>query len=65
LKNRFIELSPTKTKWESTCSYEFKTLFMKLMGFFCPGKFREQNMAFLENFKKFCETGKDVREANN
>ena len=63
LENRFIEVAPNRTRWESTCSYQFKTLFMKLMGFFCPGAFREQNMKFLKNFKQFCETGKDCRDA--
>ncbi|MFT5523423.1 MAG: hypothetical protein ACI9G1_005640 [Pirellulaceae bacterium] len=62
LQNRFIAIAPEKTKWESTCGYEFKTLFMKLMGFFCAGKFREQNVIFMQNFKKFCASGYDVRD---
>lgn len=60
LKNRFIEVGPNRTRWESTCEYEFYTLMLKLMGFFCPGMFRKQNLKFLENFKAFAEEGKSV-----
>ena len=62
LKNRFVEMGGNKTRWESTCEYEFKTLFLKLMGTFMPGLFKKQNMKFLENFKAFCETGKSVQD---
>ncbi len=63
LHNQFIELAPDRTKWVSTCEYKFDSLMMKLMGLLAPGKFREQNMMFLRNFKAFCEDGKDVRES--
>ena len=65
LVNRFIELGPQKTRWESTCEYEFYGLMMKLMGFLFPGKFREQNLLFMRNFKAFCEEGRDVRESQS
>ena len=55
LRNRFIELGSNRTRWESTCAYDFQNLMMKLMGFFCPGMFRKQNMSFLQNFKAFAE----------
>ena len=55
LRNRFIELGPHRTKWESTCEYHFKSFGLKLMGFFCPGVFRRQNLRFLQNFKMFAE----------
>ena len=55
LQNRFIELGPNRTKLESTCAYEFSSFMMRLMGFFCPGMFRRQNLQFLQNFKKFAE----------
>ena len=61
LENRFIEVDANTTRWESTCQYHMKTLFMKFMGFFMAGMFKKQNMAFLKNFKAFCETGHDVR----
>jgi hypothetical protein len=62
LRNRFIALGPDRTKWESTCAYEFSSLMMKLMGFFFPGMFRNQNLSFLKNFKEFAEEGRDVNE---
>ena len=63
LVSRFIELGPNRTKWESTCSYHFTSLFLRFMGFIAPGMFRKQNQMFMDNFKAFCEEGKDVREA--
>ena len=62
LRNRFIELGPESTKWESTCAYEFSSLMLKVMGFLLPGMFRKQNLGFLHAFKAFCEEGRDVRE---
>ncbi len=62
LRNRFIELGPDRTRWESTCAYEFSTLMLKLMGVFCPGMFRKQNLKFLENFKAFAEDGRTVND---
>ncbi len=61
LVNRFIELGPEKTRWESTCEYQMETLMLKIMALAAPGMFKKQNMKFLENFKAFCEEGKDVR----
>jgi len=55
LENRFIELSPNRTRWESHCRYEFSSIMLKLMGLIVPGMFRKQNMKFLENFKAFAE----------
>lgn len=62
LVNRFIEVDANTTRWESTCSYHFRTISLKLMGMVMPGAFKKQNLAFLRNFKAFCETGWDVRE---
>ena len=62
LENRFIELAPDRTRWESTCSYRFDSLMLKLMGVLMPGAFRKQQQKYLDNFKAFCETGFDVRE---
>ena len=64
LQNRFIELEPERTRWESTCAYQFRSPMLKLMGFFFPGMFRKQNMAFKKHFKAFCEEGRDVRESS-
>ena len=64
LQNRFFELEGNRTRWESTCKYEFDTFFLKLMGFLFPGMFRKQNLKFLQNFKAFAEEGRDVRDAS-
>ena len=63
LVNRFIELAPNQTRWESTCHYKMKKLFLKLMALLVPGKFKSQNQMYLDNFKAFCETGASVKEA--
>lgn len=60
LVNRFIELGPNKTRWESDCGYRFKSLFLKTIGLIMPGSFKKQNLKFLENFKAFAETGASV-----
>ena len=62
LVNRFVEVTPNKTRWESDCSYQFKSLFLKAMGMVVPGTFKKQNMKFLENFKAFAETGASVTD---
>lgn len=65
LDNRFIELGSQRTRWESTCSYEFSSWFMKLMGLLRPGMFRKQNLQFMENFKAFCEHATSVKQESD
>lgn len=60
LRNRFIEFGPDRTRWESTCDYQFSSFMLKLTGFFCPGMFRNQNLSFLQNFKAFADEGRTV-----
>jgi hypothetical protein len=60
LRNRFLELGPNRTRWESTCAYQFHRFLLKLMGLFCPGMFRKQNLRFLQNFKAFAEEGRNA-----
>ncbi len=62
LHNQFVKLGPDRTRWISTCDYQFQSLMLKMMGALVPAMFRKQNMAFLKNFKAFCEHGQDVRE---
>ena len=64
LENRFIELGPEKTRWESTCHYHMKSLMMKIMGFLMPGAFKEQNLKFMKNFKAFAEDGTSVKASS-
>ena len=63
LDNRFIELGPERTRWESVCAYTFTGFFERIMGVVMPGFFKKQNLTFMENFKAFCEDGKDVRDS--
>ena len=63
LENRFIEVGPDRTRWESTCTYTFSSPMLKLMGFLVPGMFKKENQKYLDNFKAFCEEGRDVRDA--
>jgi hypothetical protein len=62
LVNRFIELDSNKTRWVSTCSYTMHSWMMKLMALFFSGKFKEQNLMFMKNFKAFAEDGKSVAD---
>ncbi len=60
MHNRFIELAPDRTRWESTCDYQFTSVMLKLMGLFMSGMFRKQTLKFMQNFKAFAEEGRDV-----
>ena len=62
LRNQFVEVGPNRTKWISTCEYEFSSWMLKAMALLMPGMFRKQNQKFLDDFKAFCEHGTDVRE---
>lgn len=65
LTNTFIELSPERTRWESTTDYHLKSPLMKLMGLFMGRQFRKQSLMFMTNFKTFAEEGKDIREESS
>lgn len=55
--NKFIEVSPGKTKWVSDCEFQFSG-FMKIIAFLMPGAFKKQSQKYLEQFKSFAEQGK-------
>lgn len=54
VKNRFIKLSDTKTKYITENEFQFKG-FMKLIGFLMPGAFKKQSYKFQKDFKAFVE----------
>jgi len=60
VKNRFVELGPDKTRWESDQEFQFKG-FMKVIGFLMPGAFKKQSLKYAQDFKAFAEDGVDVR----
>ena len=62
VKNRFHEISPEQTRWESENEFRFTSMFMKLMGVAMKGAFPKQSQKYLADFKAFAETGADVRE---
>lgn len=63
VENRFSELGPDRTLWESHNVFEMKSPMMKVMAFLMPGMFRKQSQKFAEDFKAFAERGADVRNA--
>ena len=63
VQNRFHEVGPNQTLWESNNVFEFASWPMKLMGLLVPGMFKAQSLKFAEDFKAFAERGVDVRQA--
>ena len=61
LQNRFTELGPERTRWESTCEFQFDSFMMKAMGLLFKPMFRKQSMGYLRAFKAFAEHDRDVR----
>lgn len=57
VKNKFIPLSDTTTKYLSQQEFRF-TGFMRIIGFLMPGAFRDQSMKYLMTFKYFAENQK-------
>lgn len=61
VKNRFVELGPDKTRWESDQEFQMSGM-MKVMGWLMPGAFKKQSMKHAQDFKAFAEHGTDVRD---
>lgn len=55
VKNRFIKLPESKTKYITENEFQFKG-FMKIIALLMPGSFKKQSYKFMEDFKKFAET---------
>ena len=62
VRNRFLEVGPEKTRWESENEFQFQG-FMKLIGVLMKGAFPKQSLKYMEDFKAFAERGVDVRDA--
>ncbi len=60
MKNSFVSLDENKTRWNTEIEYEFKTTMWKVMSLFMKPMFKKQTLGFMENFKKFAETGESV-----
>ncbi|MBF8191387.1 SRPBCC family protein [Nonomuraea sp. K274] len=61
-RDRLIETGPDATLWESESEFRFEGLLMRLVGLLMPGAFRKQSEQHMQDFKRFAEQGKDVRE---
>ena len=59
-KNYFKEVDANTSKWISESEFQFSSFGMKLMGWLMPGAFRKQSQKYLEDFKRFAETGESV-----
>lgn len=57
-KNFFSELPDRKTRWVSQTEFEFRSPGMRILGFLLPGTFKRQSMRYLEDFKRFAESGR-------
>lgn len=61
VKNRFTELGPETTRWESENEFRLSGV-MWLMGLVMGGAFRKQTLEYMQAFKRFAEDGVDVRD---
>ncbi len=55
--NRFEELGPQRTRLISENEFQFRSLFMKVIGFLMKGAFPKQSLKYLADFKTFAESG--------
>ncbi|MBC8048450.1 MAG: SRPBCC family protein [Fimbriimonadaceae bacterium] len=55
VSNKFIAVSPDKTKWVSYNEFKFTNFMMKVMGFLMPGAFKKTSLNYLKLFKEFAE----------
>ena len=55
VKNKFVELSPTKTKYISESEFEF-TGFIKFIAPLMKGAFKKQSLKYITAFKTFAES---------
>jgi len=56
IKNTFIELSPTETKWVMETEFIFNSLMMRAFGALMKGTFLKQTQDNVQKFKQFAES---------
>lgn len=64
-KERFIELEPDRTLWESDNEYRFDSLVMRVLAPVMKRSFRKQQRMHMGDFKAFAERGIDVRDSES
>jgi len=55
VKNRFVALSPQKTKYVSEQEFRFKGLLNRVVGFLLQAEFKKQTREHMEGFRRFAE----------
>lgn len=55
VKNNFIEVGESKTKWISENEFQSDKLMMKVIMFLMPGMFKKESLKFMRSFKEFAE----------
>ncbi len=55
VRNEFVKLSPTKTKYISESEFQFKG-FMVVVAALMKGAFKKQSLKYITNFKNFAES---------
>ena len=61
VRNRFVELSPQRTRWESENEFRFQGA-MRIIGLLFGSSFPKQSLKYMQDFKAFAEEGRDVRD---
>ena len=61
-QNLFEELPDGTTKWTSNSEFQASSFLLKAMIFFMPGAFKKQSLQYMNDFKKFAETGFSATE---
>ncbi|MGV6831452.1 MAG: SRPBCC family protein [bacterium] len=61
-QNLFEELPDGTTKWISNSEFQASSFMLKAMMFFMPGAFKKQSLQYMNDFKKFAETGFSATE---
>ncbi|WP_412973266.1 SRPBCC family protein [Glaciecola sp. MF2-115] len=56
VKNEFIEIDNSSTRWIAHSEFKSDKLMMKLMMILMPGAFKKESLKFMNSFKEFAES---------
>ncbi|WP_299225935.1 SRPBCC family protein [uncultured Psychroserpens sp.] len=62
-ENAFTTTNDGYTKWVSKSEFIPLSFMMRAMLFFMPNAFKKQSLKYMQDFKKFAETGSSVAHA--
>jgi len=60
IENRFYESGPETTRWELVSEFRSTNWMMKVMIVLFPGMFKKQTRTFMDYFKQFVESNRDI-----